>query len=544
MSFFVIAPAVLLVVGWYVFHWDVFFNSDFAMIGLIAKRVLETGEQFIFVPKVGYQGMLIEGNLGALLFKAFGINPFSLHAVAAVGFAALIISFYFAVKVWCSEKEARLASVLLCFSAPLFFGNVLRTQPNYPETFALGCFLFRLYKKMQERERLIDWILFGSVSGFGFYLYGQIIYFVAAIILCLVVQKRNYPGSLNKISWLWILALIIPSPVIRGLKIPGPSIAIVATGVWGLLFLRKNTEDLIGLFQKKKKPLLWMAGSFLIGYSPTLYNRVVLGNRTVSGFAFIKFSEEFYRNAELFLKNLPIFTVAREPLIISVVLTVVFISLVVWRLKNNNPLLFLGPIVLVATLLSRSVYNSFSIRYTLAWQLTVALVLAQVFFSIERKQRWLARGLLAVLLLFRVWTHMTALEQYDYYAEQLPRWKDMAPVVSYLQEEKVTKGFGDYWISYIATFVTNEDLVLEPLYSSYLPFYEEAVKKENKIALIKYGVETWYSPNFPKDQNSIEIRGNTYSIRSVRVFHPWYVWILDKEEVLTAKVSKKGKANS
>ena len=44
--------------GLYVYFWRFGFNSDFAMIGLLAKRILTTGEQFIFVPKVGYQGLI------------------------------------------------------------------------------------------------------------------------------------------------------------------------------------------------------------------------------------------------------------------------------------------------------------------------------------------------------------------------------------------------------------------------------------------------------------------------------------------------------
>lgn len=55
----ILALCAIMSCSWYVWNWDLAFNSDFAMIGLVGRHILQTGEQFIYVPKVNYQGLLI-----------------------------------------------------------------------------------------------------------------------------------------------------------------------------------------------------------------------------------------------------------------------------------------------------------------------------------------------------------------------------------------------------------------------------------------------------------------------------------------------------
>jgi hypothetical protein len=111
--------ASLGISAWYLYHWQVFFNSDFAMIGLIAERILKTGETYLYVPTVGYQGLLIEAYLSALLFKYFGMTPRVLHFTAVLNFLVFVFWFYQAARVWFGKKEAQLSVLFLCVSSPL-----------------------------------------------------------------------------------------------------------------------------------------------------------------------------------------------------------------------------------------------------------------------------------------------------------------------------------------------------------------------------------------------------------------------------------------
>src|SRR3954462_10546866 len=96
----------MLVGGLYVYFWRYGFSSDNAMIGLLAKRILTTGEQFIFVPKVGYQGLLYEANLVALMFKLFGMSPVTINFAPFLTYLGFCFVFYRAVRAWHGSRVA------------------------------------------------------------------------------------------------------------------------------------------------------------------------------------------------------------------------------------------------------------------------------------------------------------------------------------------------------------------------------------------------------------------------------------------------------
>ena len=89
-----LACLALLVGSIYLYYWRFGLNADYAMIGLFAKRILATGEQFIFVPNAGYQGLLYEGNLVALMFRLFGISPRVLNFAPFLTYLIFLFVFY------------------------------------------------------------------------------------------------------------------------------------------------------------------------------------------------------------------------------------------------------------------------------------------------------------------------------------------------------------------------------------------------------------------------------------------------------------------
>lgn len=523
---------------WYLYHWQVFFNSDFAMIGLLGERILRTGETYLYVPTVGYQGLLIEAYLSAFLFKWFGMTPKALHLTAVIAFLILVFWFYQAARVWFGKKEAQLSVLFLCSSSPLFFGHVLRTQPNYPETFALGCFLFWAFKKWTDsrKDKFFYWVCFGS--GFGFYLYGQILYFALALFVSYLSNKVKAKRKIPMVLVVGLLVSLLPTVTIRGVPIPGPSIGVGCFFLWVLSNAWKSRQDL-ALFLANNKKRLFIGGAFfLIGYAPSLYHRFVLGQFAKSGIKLIKFSEEFWLNAKILFLHSSDFLVGSEFKLASALVSAIGIGIVFFvfqqALKRKekwlNPFCLLGPIVFIGFLSSRSVCEPFSLRYILVFHLILSVSLAAFsWFLLERRK---AVGVCFVLVWLGLGVHSnlrapSLYRRQDLY-NQLTRWEDIKDLVDYLDSQKIHSGYSDYWPAYLINFVTQERTVLEPIYTNYLPFYEARIKKEPYIVLIKAKNRLSAGPDMSKDPKEIILNEIKYRIAAEKEFIDWKLWHLER----------------
>jgi len=65
---------VILMALLYLYNWDLFHTSDYAMIGLMALKQIETGIHEIYVWSVGYNGILLEVKLIEFFFRLYGAN--------------------------------------------------------------------------------------------------------------------------------------------------------------------------------------------------------------------------------------------------------------------------------------------------------------------------------------------------------------------------------------------------------------------------------------------------------------------------------------
>lgn len=531
--------AVLSIAFWYLFHWEVFFNSDFAMIGLIGERILKTGEIYLYVPQAGYQGLLIEGYLSAILFKLLGATPRTLHLTATLMFFLFVYAFYFAVKAWSDSQRAKLATLFLCCASPLFFANCLRTQPNYSETFAIGCFLFWCFKKWLDLRKDRFFFLACFSAGFGFYLYGQIIYFFLAILISFLWMKTKLP----KINWLVFFAVIvsvIPTVNLFGVPIPGPSIGVLCVCIWILKEVENQKRQISAFLKEERKRLAMGFILFLIGYSPNLYHRFVLRRFAKSGIKLIKFSEEFWSNARILVENAKDFLVGSEFSFLSVSLSI-FGIMIAWALllrearareKNAplNPFLVLGPLIFLAFLSSRSVNEPFSLRYILAFHLVLAFSLSEVLIRLFHTQRKVAVFLGLLWICVGAYSNgraPTLWKRIDRYP-QLTRWEDVRELVEFAKERNIKLGYSDYWPAYLINFVTEGNLILEPTYTDYLPFYEDLVKEEEKIVLIKAKTRLAAGPSVDEGVERVDINQLSYRILEQQEFDQWKVWVLEK----------------
>lgn len=196
--------------GLFVWKWDVGFSSDQALIGLMGLKHLQGGPEEIYVWRVGYQGILLEVHLIKWIFQFLGQGSSStgqnvgqnVGMILTLGpylcFLGMIAAFHSAVSrsfSWDrlrSQSIAHWSTLFLIVSTPFLYERVIRTQPNYVETYLFGLCLFILYFEIRRtdstnnlpsevKSRLWQWALFGFLSGFAIYTYEQIYYFLAAL---------------------------------------------------------------------------------------------------------------------------------------------------------------------------------------------------------------------------------------------------------------------------------------------------------------------------------------------------------------------------
>ena len=60
----------------------------------------------------------------------------------------------------------------------------------------------------------------------------------------------------------------------------------------------------------------------------------------------------------------------------------------------------------------------------------------------------------------------------------------MERVAHYLKEKGYRGGYGEYWHAYATTFLTNEDVILEPIWSNYLPYYRSRVNRLSEMVYL------------------------------------------------------------
>ena len=192
----------------YVWNWKLAYSSDTALLGLMAKRIAFDGELPLFVWSVGYQGVLLDSYLAALLFRCFGVSPEVLNM--APSFYLLLGTFawgWLIAEVF-SRWTALVSVLLLGFSAPIWYQLCTRTMPNFSEIFFLSSiFLLFCFKTLQYTRKAqqvsSDSSLFATATkslqrnafvaaftlGFAQYTFAIHTYFFAAVVVFFLLTQ-------------------------------------------------------------------------------------------------------------------------------------------------------------------------------------------------------------------------------------------------------------------------------------------------------------------------------------------------------------------
>jgi hypothetical protein len=267
-----------------------------------------------------------------------------------------------------------------------------------------------------------------------------------------------------------------------------------------------------------------------MGYLPSLYHRFVLGDFAKSGIKLIKFSEEFWLNAKILFLHSSDFLVGSEFQVLSILVSLFGIGVVFFSPRKMNPFWILGPIILVGFLSSRSVCEPFSLRYILAFHLVLSVSLGT--FSCYWLEKRKVAGIFFILMwlglgIYSNWRAPNLYRKQPLYT-QLTRWEDIRELVGYLEQEQIRVGYSDYWPAYLANFMTQERIILEPLYTNYLPFYGKRVKEEVRAVLIKDKGRLSAGPDMSESPKEVRLNETIYRVVGEKDFENWHVWQLER----------------
>ena len=575
----------------YVYYWRLGYNADYAMIGLLAKRILETGEQFIFVPIAGYQGLLYEGNLVALMFRFFGVGPAVLNFGPFLTYLIFLFVFHRAVKAWNGQFVANIATLFVILSPPTFSQVVIRTQPNYGETFLLGSALIWLYRgilnelcqrKLQvppqtlntgrepnsiSRSALRFYLMFGLIAGFGLYTYGQIAYFIGAVLMhASFFLTRDYrawsqSGDPRVVNYNRALKFLFAYGALGtgffifgfdqlhllGKRISWLPFAIIEFGIVGSLTTLwiAECQRHWAFVKGYTVEFLAMILAFFMGYSPKLYYNLILkipskgGGLGRGG----DLSEIWMRAKFLILGQINLLGNPYSSAMTSAAAILVAVFVLNYLLSNSrkwiqffkateplaidlstltslSPFFFLLWMVAFSYLSSTAVTDIHSARYTLVLFLSYGVAIGcalEAWWDLKFPNPLKFASTFALITLLGL--NARSLSLNIIHADKPSLLENIA---GYLTQKDVHFGYGFYWYTYPINLLTQEDIVLDPLGSNYTPFYRARVLMAKRIAYVDkqpYTLESFngHIDEFPNKKN-ILIFGNEYRILEKQVF--------------------------
>jgi hypothetical protein len=510
----------------YFHHWQHGFSSDTALIGLMAKSILETGERPLFVWSVGYQGMILEGYTSALFFNYFGISPQTLSLSPIFYFALALAVWFCLFWRWYGSLVAALVLLFLASSRPDFYLLNMRTLPNFPQALLIGGLIFLMFEKClteYEKGTKITWVpllLLGFFCGFGIYTFAITIFFIMTIFLVVgLVHFRLRIAESTPVSWqelflplarlkycgllmhrLNVFCLGIASTAIffgffalfwqpdnffyRGKELAWQPILLI---IYGLILL-VAPYIIVEIYDKirssilvRRAGLLFCCGFFL-GYLPSILFKLLGGKSKKKTFAGGDLDRLIDRG-EIYLDyirtyspdtwNLGLWTFGYFLLCSILVLGLSFILLKKY-LRAETPAfprvifsLILMSVVLGIFLISRAVVDYASQRYLVLIMPILAFFL--VYGSMLLWQRWwLVRPFVVLSMVVFFSSGFLRIQSNALQPPTLP----FSAIIEEMQKRSLTHGYADYWLAYASNFLA----------SSWCEKHQERVQKPTREA--------------------------------------------------------------
>ena len=165
-------------------------DSDEAIVGLMAKHIMEGGALPVFYYGQDYMGSL-EALLAAGVFSLFGVSEIGLKAVPLI-FSLLLIPLVYALTLEAaSRRAAKIAALLTAVSPAALVVWSAKARGGFIETLIIGGLSLLLTVRWAKSEEASEKGVFfvGLLLGLGWWVNNQILYFMLPIGLCMLSER-------------------------------------------------------------------------------------------------------------------------------------------------------------------------------------------------------------------------------------------------------------------------------------------------------------------------------------------------------------------
>jgi hypothetical protein len=467
------------------------FNSDEAANALLIKHLLEGAEFRLYPWDATYYGIL-EGLIAIPFVWIAGLQPLAFKLAAVVGHLLLMVTtFLLGRRLFGPAEGLAAAGLLVLFSPRVLQWSALATG-GLVLIVAWGSLTFLYFDRLRRTPTWWGWATFGLLAGFGLYLYE--LYLVYLMVIAI--------GALAG-SWVWTAALA-DSPAER--------------------------RAALGLAPRQSGAAVLFLAGLAIGWFPKLL-AVAAGELGAKAPAYaLAPPQQIAANLDLLLTRcIPSLLGANpagaaelerwvgptrvlSPWLGSLLLAA-WAGTWLWELVRNRRnlasmlrrrptspgteslLVLLVPVTALLFILSPNARDVHSDHYLLPWLTSLPLFAGALIVRAGRRMRFAAVGLLLVLVAIPAWQISTWYQSMGLVDQRLRlvRHRDsLSQVLDYLRELGIQGGYSWYWAAYKATFLSNEEIIVAPLWD--WDRYPEYTRRVDRLATEAYIFEYLRTP--------------------------------------------------
>ncbi|MEW5869521.1 MAG: hypothetical protein AB1894_09615 [Chloroflexota bacterium] len=497
-----LAGVMLLAIGlklWLVTAGLVPFNSDEAVVGLMARHILQ-GETPVFFYGQAYMGSL-DAWLVAFGFRLFGEQVWVIRLVQSLLYLGVLCTTAGLGKAaFGSWKVGVVAAGLLAIPTVNVTLYTTASLGGYGEALLLGNLTLLVglriidgLRQKQTARPFSRWVVVGFLMGLGLWAFGLTLIYSLPVIVMLAFAllrvladraavKSELQGLLRssrqgRADLPWAVTTLVAGFLLGSVP-------------WWSFALQNGFQQLIWELQGgaiagvEKLPWLLRVGQHLVSL-------LVLGSTVVFGAR---------PPWDVFWLGLPLL-----PFIMIFWLAVVVHIVQCMRAPNAYRRSQFVLLLVMVTLATGFVFSSFgadpSGRYFVPLAVPLALFGASLILQAKEKfGRW-AYGLLALVLVYNFWGTMQCALQFppgittQFYAPSRIDHRYDQELIDFLRANGETHGYGNYWVTYPLAFLSQEELIFVPRLPYHPDFryterddryepYDQQVEASSRVAYI------------------------------------------------------------
>lgn len=469
----------IILKAWLVFGGSVSFNSDEAIVALMARHILQ-GERPIFFYGQAYMGSL-DAYLVSAGFTLFGEKVWVIRLVQSTLYLGFLVTTAWLGKmIFQSAKVGVLAILLL--SIPTVNVSLYTTASlgGYGEALLVGNLILASAIQISSHENdgfsgIRKWMCLGFLCGFGLWVFGITLVYSVPAVLFLAWQAWK-----RKIRW-GVFASNIAIMLVSGL---------IGALPWWIYASQNGLQQL--LWELSGGAIAGVEGiSWLAQVGTHLMSLLVMGTSVTLGI------RPPWDVAWLGLPLLPFILMFWLAVLIDGFRRV-------FRKTSGYPMVWIIAGVMLTTCLG-FVLTSFgadpSGRYFLPLAMPLSLFASALILDLIPKFRYYAYGLVVLILIYNYWGTVQSANRYppgittQFYAPSRVDHRYDSELIKFLRENGETGGYSNYWVSYPLAFLSGEELIFVPRLPYHPDFrytdrddryrpYDELVQQSNRVAYI------------------------------------------------------------